>query len=191
VTHEPAIESAPTQISEAPTIVAGATGKAEAQVADFSGGAASIVVPVFDPVAMQRGRTRRNRAVAIVIALVLAGTGVVAWKALTGSAALSAVDASLSVTPASGIGHCPNAKFLFTAVVHTNGSAGQLSFQWKVNGQPQTAQTARVAAQTDALTTTLSMPFKGPTSGSGTAQFLVVGPDKLSTNAIEVIYACP
>jgi hypothetical protein len=141
--------------------------------------------------------TRRERQVwPLAVALfvgVVAAAALIAYFPLhlfRNGAALRVNSISAAVTPASG--HCPSARYVFTASVMTNGQGGPLTYEWAKPDQRVTdVKSASIPDGETNATATLEFTFQGQGSTSGDAILHILTPNDVKSAPVHIVYECP
>jgi len=108
----------------------------------------------------------------------------------TDTTELSVAGATVSVDSMDGT--CPNARFVFTASIDTNGGAGTLRLQWlQPDGNRTDTETLEVAEGQDPVTALLQFDVTGGQPLSGTAQLEVLSPQQVTAEPVGINYSCP
>ena len=141
--------------------------------------------------------TRRRRRLLPIAAVVLPAAialVVIALLLTRGSPAqttpLSVSRIDVTVQPPVGI--CPAATYLFTATLHTNGSAGNVVYQWtEPDGSVSSPTTASVSGGGTSISATLRFSFNGSAPATGFATLRLLQPSPMSSSPAAVEYRCP
>jgi hypothetical protein len=150
------------------------------------------------PVAVVPARPRRRSharlwvAGAIGAAVLTAGGGV--WLRHPGEGeqahGLEVRTVRVEVDPPSGAATCPHARFVFTAIVATNGSHGTLRLQWvRPDGEGTAVRAVEVIDGQTEIRAELPFTVRGPTPLQGTAELKVLSPQALSGRRV-IRYTC-
>ncbi len=167
-------------------------GTAQAATSTLLGQAppARVIPPVPRPVAARPARRRRTPIViALAGSLVIAGAATVTVVS-TQAAELAVVAATVTVDPAEA--SCPNARYVFTARIATNGAAGRLRLRWLQPDGERTGTTAvDVVKGQDPVTARLQFDVTGGEPLRGSARLEVLSPQRLTAAPVQVSYRCP
>ena len=147
--------------------------------------------PVPLPSVRQPARRRKPLFLAGIAVLVAALAALAAVVFLpTDTTELSVAGATVSVDSMDGT--CPNARFVFTASIDTNGGAGTLRLQWlQPDGNRTDTETLEVAEGQDPVTALLQFDVTGGQPLSGTAQLEVLSPQQVTAEPVGINYSCP
>jgi hypothetical protein len=141
-----------------------------------------------------RRRLRLGRSTVFIGALaaaLLLGGGLTVWLRSTAEPELRISSVRVRVEPSSGVTTCPLGTFMFTAVLVTNGSPGDLRIQWiRPDGVTTATMSVRVADGQRRIKAKLPFSVRGPTALTGTAQVRVLSPQSLSAGR-SARYECP
>jgi serine/threonine-protein kinase len=97
----------------------------------------------------------------------------------------------VSVTPRGGSGSCPNALFVFSADLTTNGGAGHVTLRWvRPDGQRSDPVDVPVNAGQEHATAELRFQVTGDQPLSGRATARVLAPDAVSGKSRPISYTC-
>ena len=137
-----------------------------------------------------RGRRSHTLVMGVMTAALVTG-GLTAWLRSPGDPELQISSIRVYVHPSSGTTTCPLGKFVFTALLVTNGSAGNVRIQWvRPDGVTTPTMSVRVADGQRQIRAKLPFIVRGPTAFKGTAEVRVLGPQTLS--ALRAAhYDCP
>lgn len=154
-------------------------------------------LPAASPTAPPRERRRPSRSRRARLRLVLALVAVVGLSAavalavsrLSGEAALAVVSVDVAVAPDRDT--CPRARYDFTAIIRTNGSAGTLRLQWvRPDGAVLPERELTLSSGQREVTARLEFTMSGRSSLEGEGRIVVLSPGS-DAGAAEVSYACP
>jgi hypothetical protein len=160
--------------------------------------APQVATPVYQP---PPTKSRRRRGfgrflLILLLLLLLVAAGVGAYLFLTGgtpfgsSTPLTVSAVTTSVNPATG--HCPNSTYVFSGHVKTNGSGGDITYQWvKPDGTTTDPQVATIKKGDSEAVATLQFTYQGNGSAEGDAVLRVLKPTNLSSQAVHITYTCP
>lgn len=183
------LRSVPVETWPPPPTPAGAGRSAGATVLGQTVPRAVVPVPLPAPQRSARRRRPVLLAGAAVLVAVLVAVIVVALVAVD-SPELSVVGASVSVDPIDG--NCPSARFVFTASIDTNGSAGTLRLRWlQPDGERTGAETIEVTEGQSPVTAILQFDVTGGQPLTGSGQLEVLSPQPLTTEPVGIRYSCP
>ncbi|MFN2466145.1 MAG: serine/threonine protein kinase, partial [Candidatus Dormibacteria bacterium] len=154
-----------------------------------------VQAPVYKPPKVkQKGggfkRFLRNLVFLLVLLLVIAGGAYYLLnRGVAPAVAVTAVEAAANPP----VGHCPSATFVFTGRIHTNGGAGNITYQWiQPDGTPATPTDQQVEKGSGIITVTLQFTYHGQGSADGNqAQLKVLKPSAIDSNPAPVQYRCP
>ncbi len=149
----------------------------------------AVSVPLPAP---QRSRRRRKPLILAAIAVLVAALAAVTVVALvrTDQPPLSVASANASVDPADG--HCPDARYVFTGTIDTNGSAGTLQLRWlQPDGERTATETIEVAQGQSPVTAVLQFDVSGGRPLEGFAQLEVLAPQEVTAEPVDITYSCP
>lgn len=133
---------------------------------------------------------RRRIVLAGVAVLALLGAGTAAAVLAREPPALAVTGSGVSVDTVDG--HCPSARYVFTASIDTNGGAGELRLRWQQPDGVRTDVTViEVPGGQDAVTASLQFDITGPRTLTGAAELQVLSPQRSTSVPIEVSYRCP
>lgn len=150
--------------------------------------------PVYRPPARRRGslRVRPVWLAAAGTVLVLAVAGVLLSARDTGPRSLDLRGATVTVSPANGVGRCPRAHYDFVARIATNGARGTLRIQWvQPDGQRTAVSMVRVRAGQEQVIARLQFDVTGDSTLHGAAVLRVLTPREYATPPVAISYDCP
>lgn len=141
------------------------------------------------------GRSGRRRWTTAVVVAALGAVGAALWlhhgSEEPQASGLEVRTVRVEVDPASGAATCPRGRFVFTAVVVTNGSAGTLSLQWvRPDGGVTSVRAVAVSGGETQIRAELPFVVRGSTPLTGAAELRVVDPQARSARRA-VRYTCP
>ncbi|MDQ4039375.1 MAG: serine/threonine protein kinase [Actinomycetota bacterium] len=157
----------------------------------ISPAAARLPIPVPVPLPVPARSSRRRRTVLLaVLGLVLALSVAAATIVARNSASLSIVGAAVTVE--SAVGHCPSARYLFTATIETNGVAGALELRWRQPDGERTDPTILdVRDGQGAVIARLQFDVTGSQELRGAAELELLSPQRLTAEPVDISYICP
>jgi hypothetical protein len=137
------------------------------------------------------GRRAPTLIIGVLAAALLIGGGLTIWLWSTGEPELRISSVRVQVEPSSGLTTCPVGEFVFTALLVTNGSSGNLRIQWvRPDGVTTPTMSVRVADGQRRLKAKLPFSVRGSTALKGTAEVRVLSPQSLSAGR-SARYECP
>jgi hypothetical protein len=152
-------------------------------------GATSPLPPVFDPGAPPRRRYGRKAAAGVGVGLGVAAVTAALIAVTSEDPDLVVTSVSASVAPTAG--QCPEATFVLTADVVTNGGPGQIVTRWlQPDGQASDTQTQQLAEGQTRLTATLTYVQAGREPWAALARFEVLSPNTMQSPLVPVRYIC-
>lgn len=146
--------------------------------------------PVSPPPAPRpHGRRRTSLVLGAVVVLGLVGTGVFVVST-RGDDTLSIVGATVSVDTVDG--SCPSARYVFTALIDTNGAPGEVRLRWlQPDGERTSSTVIDVREGQDPVTATLQFDVSGGEALRGAATLEVLAPQASTATPVDIGYACP
>ena len=139
-----------------------------------------------------RATRRRKPLVLAAVGLMVAALAAVAAVMIIsgGSEELSVVGATVSVDQVEGT--CPNARYVFTASIETNGAAGTLQLRWlQPDGEATDTTTLDVPEGQSPVTARLQFDVTGLQPPNGAAQLEVLSPQQVTAEPVDISYSCP
>ena len=131
---------------------------------------------------------RRRLAGLSALAVVATGVGVGTMVMSGSDSALEVTAVNMNVDPDSG--SCPRAVFTFTAVIRTNGAAGEVSFRWRrPDGEVLPQRDVEVTSGQSSIRARLDFTLRGRAPLKGEAVLEVRSPGE-ATGRQAITYAC-
>ena len=151
---------------------------------------ARVSVPVPGPPPTRSGPRRRTTLLLGAVAVLALAAAAAVIVASAEAAPLTVEAATVTVDAADR--SCPTARYIFTAVIDTNGAAGRLRLRWlQPDGAATEATALDVLEGQDPVTARLQFDVTGEEPLQGSAQLQVLSPQQLTATPVEVSYSCP
>ncbi len=144
------------------------------------------------PVPSTRRSGRRRKPLVLAVTVLVAALAAVAAVAIVAndSGELLVVGTTVSVDASDG--NCPSARYVFTASIDTNGSAGMLRFRWlQPDGNRTGTAILDVAVGQSPVTARLQFEVTGQQPLSGSAQLELLSPQRVTAEPVDITYSCP
>lgn len=149
----------------------------------------TVIARPRQPVPPAPASPRRTRTWVLAAVPLLGVAAVVVAQGRSDPARLEVTSVSVTVTPA--FGRCPSARFAFTALLRTNGSAGTLSGTWtQPDGTAEPPFALRVAKGQRTAKAVLTVSVGGARPLRGSAVLTLAGQGAQRATSPPVDYAC-